>query len=186
MKFVSIFLVVGLVGGSAMAECPAVPDHALALAELAERANAAPSEAEGRKISDQMWELWVDAPDEQAQAVLDRGMLKRGNYDLLGAIADFDTLVEYCPDYAEGYNQRAFAFFIRQDFSAALVDLDRALVLSPRHVGALSGRALTHMQLGDSDKARDDLRAALAINPWLSERHLLAKGAPLAPPGDDI
>ena len=34
-----------------------------------------------------------------------------------------DRLVEYCPNYAEGYNQRAFVSFLRQDFEAALVEL---------------------------------------------------------------
>jgi len=130
------------------AACPAAPDHSAALETLAEQARAAPNEAAGQEISNQMWKLWIDAPNDQAQAVLDRGMTKRASYDLLGAIAEFDTLIAYCPDYAEGYNQRAFALFIQQNFAAALVDLDRALALSPRHVAARSGRALTYMELG--------------------------------------
>jgi hypothetical protein len=30
------------------------------------------------------------------------------------------------------------------------------------------------------------LKAALENNPWLSERALMEKGGPLAPPGEDI
>jgi Flp pilus assembly protein TadD len=63
--------------------------------------------------------------------------------------------------------------FLRQDFSAALPDLDRALALSPRHIGALSGRALTLTGLGRKAEAALSLRAALALNPWLTERSLL-------------
>jgi tetratricopeptide (TPR) repeat protein len=168
------------------AACSEAPDHSEALAALADAARAAETEAEGREISGQMWELWLDAPDEEAKAVLDRGMRMRSSYDLLGAVAEFTRLVAHCPDYAEGYNQRAFAHYLREDFVSARADLDKAIELSPTHVGALSGRALARLALGEIDGARADLRAALALNPWLSERHLLAKGAPLAPPGDDI
>lgn len=179
-------LLLSILALPAHANCPAAPDHAEALAALSAEARAAGTEAEGRAISDQMWELWLDAPDAQAQTVLDLGIRMRTSYDFLGALAEFTRLIAYCPDYAEGYNQRAFAHYLRQDFEAARADLDRALALSPAHVGALSGRALTLMQLGDTDAARRDLQAALALNPWLSERHLLAPGAPLAIPGEDI
>lgn len=173
-------------GTSASAMCPAAQNHDAALAGLSEAARAAATEAEGRALSDQMWQLWLDAPDEQAKAVLDRGMRMRSSFDFLGAAAEFTRLIEYCPNYAEGYNQRAFTYFLQQNFSAAQADLDRALELSPRHVGALSGRALTRLELGAVEGARADLQAALALNPWLSERHLLAPGAPLALPGEDI
>ena len=31
-----------------------------------------------------------------------------------------DELIAYCPDYAEGYNQRAFAEYLRFNYSAAI------------------------------------------------------------------
>ncbi len=167
-------------------DCPPAPDHDAALAALVEAARAAPDEMSGRTLSNQMWELWVDAPDDAAQEILDRGMRKRESYDLLGAVNDFTVLTEYCPNYAEGFNQRAFAYFLQQNYPAALTDLNRALELSPGHIAARSGRALTYMQLGELDQARADLRRALDDNPWLSERHLLSKGGPLAPKGEDI
>ncbi len=133
-----------------------------------------------------MWEVWLRAPDEAAQAVLDRGMRRRDVYDFAGAYQEFTRLIEYCPTYAEGFNQRAYISFLRQDYAAALVDLDRALALSPKHVAAQSGRALTLMNLNEIAKARSQLGEALQNNPWLSERHLLQTGGPLAPKGEDI
>lgn len=126
------------------------------------------------------------APDEAAQAALDAGLRARESYDFLGAIAEYDRLVSYCPTYAEGYNQRAFVAFLRQDYEAALTDLDTALDYSPRHVGAQSGRALTLLNLGRLAEARTQLLEALENNPWLSERFLLQEGGPLAPQGEDI
>ncbi len=181
-----VTLMLGSGAALAQTECPPVPDHNGALASLVEAARAAPNEAEAQRLSREMWALWTDAPDAISQEVLDRGMRKRESFDLLGAIGEFDTLVAYCPGYAEGYNQRAFAKFLGRDFDGALSDLNQALDLSPAHIGVLSGRALTYMELGDLTRARSDLEAALSLNPWLSERHLLAPGAPLAPGGDDI
>ena len=167
-------------------ECPPPADHSQELSELFDKARAAPNDRAGREISDRMWQVWLRAPDEAAQDVLDRGMRKRDSYDFIGAFADFDRLARYCPDYAEGFNQRAYIHYLREDYDKALVDLDRALALSPMHVAAQSGRALTLMQLGRIPEARTQLLEALNNNPWLSERALLAKGGPLAPEGEDI
>lgn len=141
---------------------------------------------DARVISNQMWELWTDAPDEAAQELLDRGMQARSSFDFLGALEAFDRLVAYCPDYAEGYNQRAFVNYLREDFAAALVDLNLTIERSPQHVGALSGKALSLLALGRTDEARTALNAALALNPWLSERQLAGPGGPLAPIGQDL
>ncbi|TKZ21506.1 tetratricopeptide repeat protein [Shimia litoralis] len=153
--------------------CPQAPDHSAALERLIAQVQVAPNEMAAQEISNEMWAYWADAPDEVAQQILDRGMQKRGGFDYLGALEEFDALVEYCPHYAEGYNQRAFVNFLRRDFAAALPDLERALELSPRHVGALSGRAITLIGLGQDAAAQDALAAALEVNPWLPERGLL-------------
>lgn len=169
-----------------MAQCPPAPDHTIAIAGLISQARAADTEMQGREFGAQMWVLWAKAPNEQAQAILNRGMSKRRAFDMLGAIADFDVLVGYCPDYAEGYNQRAFANFLQGKFEPAVVDLVKAIELSPNHVAARAGLALTYMELGQLDAAREELLRALDLNPWLSERHLLSKGGRLAPKGEDI
>ncbi|WP_323765582.1 hypothetical protein [Marinovum sp.] len=153
--------------------CPAAPDHGGRLDVLFDEVQAAPSAAAAQRVVNRMWDLWADAPDARAQEILDRGLRRRGAQDFLGALQDFERLIAYCPDYAEGYNQRGFIRFIQRDYAAALIDLDRVLALSPRHVGALTGRGLTLMALGRSDAARADLLAALALNPWLPERRFL-------------
>lgn len=172
--------------GPVWAGCPAAPDHGASIDGLLSDVRAAQSEAEAREISGRMWEYWTDAPDEIAQEMLDQGMSRRGSYDFLGALNDLDRLVAYCPDYAEGYNQRAFVNYLRQDFAPALRDLDRAIELSPNHIAALSGRALTLLGLERTEEARAALAHALDLNPWLPERGLAAPGGPLAPVDKDI
>ncbi|MEM7471178.1 MAG: hypothetical protein AAF340_07490 [Pseudomonadota bacterium] len=131
------------------------------------------SEAEAQDLSNALWQIWTTAPDAAAQEMLTRGMARRGSYDYLGALKDFDALVAYCPDYAEGYNQRAFVYFLSGEFSKALSDLDRTLAITPDHIGALSGRALTLFELGQEEQGQLALRTALAFNPWLPERFRL-------------
>lgn len=172
MKFAA-FLLSSCLATAALAECPAPPDIAAEEGRLLEQARAAKNELAAQPIRQALWRLWATAPDDTAQALLDRGMNARSSYDFLGAIDAFDRLVAYCPDYAEGYNQRAFVNFLREDFEAALPDLDRALERSPRHVAALSGKALTLMGLGRADEAQDVLREAVELNPWIPERGLL-------------
>lgn len=185
MKYV-LSLMAFLVASAALGDCPRPDDHSAELSGLFEEARAAKNDMEGRAVSDRMWQVWLRAPDEAAQEALDSGLRRRSSYDFLGAFDAFDRLVAYCPDYAEGYNQRAYISFLREDYEAALVDLDRALAILPQHVAAQSGRALTLMNLGRLDEARDQLQAALKNNPWLSERFLMGEGGPLAPVGKDI
>lgn len=176
----------------AFADCPPAPDITAAMDDLLSQVRAAPSAEIAQGISAKMWAQWTRAPDGRAQALLDEGMARRAAFDLLGARSIFDELIDYCPDYAEGWNQRAFASFIAGNHGAALADLDRALALRPRHVAALSGRGLTLIALDRIAEGQADIRAALAFNPWLSERRFLAldpEGGPSDPsriPGPEI
>lgn len=161
--------------------CPPVPDHTDRLSLLFGEIQLAPDQGSARMLSQGLWELWTDAPDEIAQELLDRGMERMRYGDHLGARDALDRLVRYCPDFAEGYNQRAFSHYLQLQFNEALTDLDIALRLNPEHLGALTGRALTLIGLGRENEAQIDLRTAVQLNPWLSERALLKE-----PPGEDI
>ncbi|MDQ2090221.1 tetratricopeptide repeat protein [Marimonas arenosa] len=182
----SLIGLVMLASAATAGECPPVPDHSVDLARLVEEVRQARDAGAAQAVVGEMWTLWTDAPDDLAQAALDHGIYMRDRRDFAGALAEFDWLVGYCPDYAEGYNQRAFAHFLRRDFEAALPDLTRALELNPTHLGALSGRAMTLIALGREAEAQADLRVAVGLNPWLPERRLLqdTDGAPLAGESD--
>lgn len=174
MKHALVFFTL-LAAGAAHAQqsCPPALDATAQVADLFNEARAATDQAAGDRISNRMWEIWTQAPDTHAQELLESGMARREMYDFEAAEAVFTALIDYCPDYAEGWNQRAFIRFLRQDFEGALPDLDVALRLNPTHVGALSGKALTLLNLGQMDEGQAVLRKALELNPWLRERGLL-------------
>ena len=170
-----------LIAAPALADCPAGTDYSAEIVELVENMRQAPSEASARGYSARMWEIWLDAPDELAQAMLDDGLALNHMGDRASSRIRLSELVDYCPDYAEGYNQRAFAAFLQGDYDAALIDLDAAIALQPVHLGALTGKAMTLIALGREEEAQVVLRTALDLNPWLAERALLNE-----PSGDDI
>ena len=133
----------------------------------------APDERAARDASRALWRFWAAAPDAKSQATLDEGMAAMRQAAFGHAIAVLTELVAYCPDYAEGYNQRAFAYFLTTRFEEALADLDRTLELSPRHVAAISGRGLTLIQLGRDAEGQAALRRALRMHPFMPERRYL-------------
>lgn len=160
----------------AEAACPAPPDREAERRALMRALKVAPGPVEARRVTAALWDVWTDAPDEVSQTMLDQGMgaIRRG--DLMLAVAVLGALVERCPDFAEGWNQRAFALYLAGRHGPALEDLDRALTLSPEHLGALSGRALALRGLGREAEAQEALRRAARLNPWLPERDMIEGG----------
>lgn len=136
---------------------------------------AAPDEASARVIEDRIWRLWMHAPDRRTEDLVRRAMEKRRVYDFAGAKALLDEAAAGAPAYAEVYNQRGFVLFLQEDYDAALEDVDRAITLEPRHFAAMAGRALILMRQGRHRLAQKQLREAVAINPFLKERGLIAE-----------
>ena len=150
-----------------------------------EQVARAPNEGQAQELNNKLWAIWTTAPDKIAQEMLDRGMQKRRVFDFLGATKDFDALIAYCPHYAEGYNQRAFIHFLREDYGDALADLRRALEITPDHIGAASGVALSLLNMGREREGQLALRHALTLNPWLPERFQLRELPPQDGPGEE-
>ncbi|KPN63083.1 TPR repeat-containing protein [Aliiroseovarius crassostreae] len=155
--------------------CPPPNDISVKIDGLLSEVQSARSDREAGPIVTQMWVLWKTAPDARAQALLTEGVEGIRLTDYRAAETVLGQLITYCPTYPEGFNQRAFARFLSGRYDLALEDLDAALALDPRHVAARAGRVLTLHALGRADEAQDELRAALKLNPWLPERHMLMR-----------
>lgn len=144
--------------------------------KLFQQLASAKSEQEGRQIESDIWQYWFNqSPTPEIRRDLDKGMERRRIYDLEGAEQYFDDIVNDAPQYAEGYNQRAFARFLREDLDGALTDLEKTLELVPEHFGALSG--MYHvLRLQNRPKAAfKALQDAVTLHPWIQERGGLPK-----------
>ena len=132
------------------------------------------SEREGRMVEDAIWRMWMaQGPTAAIREAVAEAMRKREVYDFAGALAILDSVVADAPDYAEGWNQRAFIRFLREDFDGSLDDIERTLALEPLHFAALAGKAMVLMRQGRIEPGQTALRRAVEIHPWLKERSML-------------
>ena len=132
-----------LLPGAALAACPAPPDRTDLRASILDNLSRAESFAAGRAAIDAAWRFWRTAPDPTAQELLDAGLQAQRYGDYLRVEETLARLTEYCPGFAEGWNQLAFTYFLQDRFAPALAALDRAIALEPAHFGALSCKGLT-------------------------------------------
>ena len=157
--------------------------------ELFRRLRNAATEQEGRLAEDAIWRMWMaEAPTVEIARAVEEAMNARESYDFDKALTILDRVVAAAPDYAEGWNQRAFVRFLKEDPDGSLEDIERALELEPSHFAALAGKALILMQQGRVELGQQALRQAIEIHPWLKERSMLipVPGEITPGPGQDI
>src|SRR5690606_16678794 len=87
--------------------------------------------------------------------------------DLKAAIEHLTALTDHAPEFAEGWNARATAYFLAGAFGPSVDDIRHTLALNPRHFGALAGLGQILEQSGRTRAAIGAYRAALAIHPHL-------------------
>ena len=164
--------------GLLLALCLAFPASAddAASAEALDRLFAqlhdAPDAATADALSNQIWALWTTPTDPDLAGRMRDVMEARAFRDIETTIRLLDDLIRDYPLYAEGWNQRAAMYYMIGDFEASIADCAKVLELEPRHYGALSGRALMYLQMGKRALALKDMKAALALHPFLREKQL--------------
>ncbi len=89
------------------------------------------------------------------------------------ALDYLDGAILLTPNAPEPYHKRATVLYAQTLHAAALADLERTLVLEPRHTGALMGLGALLSDLGEDKKALLALRKALELNPNLEDAQKL-------------
>ncbi len=128
------------------------------------------------ELADPDYEGWARAESDIRRAwsrsgspgmdlLLKRGQdaLDEGDYD--AAIEHLTALTDHAPDFAEGWNARATAYFAAGLYGPSMADIARVLTLEPRHWGALAGLGMILDEMGREDEALDAFRASFALNP---------------------
>jgi tetratricopeptide (TPR) repeat protein len=135
------------------------------------RAQSQPNAAARAQRLDEQFARLKTVTDEQdgeelmAQAAM---LIDLGMHPL--ALPLLNDIVKRAPDWAEGWNKRATALYLAGEHDLSLADIDRVLVLEPRHFGALAGMGLIRIARGEYRDALAAYRKALAVNPFLKER----------------
>ena len=112
-----------------------------------------------------IWRIWLDSGRVDIDALMDEGILAITDQRLDEAITIFSRITERAPGFAEGWNKRATAYYLNENYLASVEDIRRTLALEPRHFGAISGMGLIFLSRGDDAGALDAFEAVLAIHP---------------------
>lgn len=126
-----------------------------------------PDRAVCAAAAEALWSLWMRSGDPETDAHLREGTRRMEAGDHAGAITCFSRVIARTPDFAEGYNKRATARYLRGAYAQSIHDCQETLRRNPVHFGALSGAGLCFMALGWSSRARRYFQAALALYPDL-------------------
>ena len=144
------------------------------------------TDEEAQQITNTIWMEWSKSGSPAMDLLLKRGRdaMNAGQPGL--AIEHLTALIDHAPDFAEGYNARATAYFQTGDLGPSVSDIGKTLTLNPRHFGALSGLGMIFEQLAEPEKALEVYRAALAINPHLSDVRQAVNRLEISVGGQDL
>ena len=125
-------------------------------------------EGEWKRIQNEIWRVWSNSGSASMDLLLLRAqeaLEEQDDPEL--ALRFLDDLVRLDPDFAEGWNRRATVHFMLDEYGKAVADIERTLMLEPRHFGALGGLAMILERLGDKEGAYQAYTRALEIHPHL-------------------
>jgi tetratricopeptide (TPR) repeat protein len=121
-----------------------------------------------------LWSIWFRCGTQQSNTELCRGTKALNARDFAVAIEHFDRAIEMDDDFAEAYNQRAIAHYLKEDYAESIADAQRAVDEMQCHFGAWAGMGHCHLNLGDLPEALRCYEQALSINPHLDGLHQTA------------
>jgi tetratricopeptide (TPR) repeat protein len=117
------------------------------------------------RVERQVITEWSKSGSPAMDLLLRRGRaaLDAGNTE--AAIEHLTALIDHAPDFAEGWNTRAVAYFRAGQYGPAMSDLARTLELNPVHFGAIAGVGAILEETGRPEQALEAFRRAREIHP---------------------
>ena len=152
---------------SALANAPRTADEkAKLLADLYAQLATAEDEATAKKFADQIERLWHHSGSDTVDLLMERSAIAQRKNQPELAEKLLNRVVALAPDYAEGFNQRAYFHFVRNNFDAAVGDLRRVLALDPSHYKALEGLAQIWRDTGNKKGALGVVKQLIDVHPF--------------------
>ena len=124
-----------------------------------------------------LWLLWGRSGDAAIDALMARGSEAMQAGRLAEAVAIFTEVTKRKPEFAEGWNRRATAYYLAGEYRKSIADCDEVLKRNSVQFGALSGLGQIYTRLQQYEKALDWFRRALDVNPNMLGVEINIKGA---------
>ena len=118
-----------------------------------------------QRVERQLINEWSKSGSPAMDLLLQRGREALTVGELEAAIEHLTALTDHAPEFAEGWNARAAAYFQSGSYGPAMADLARTLELNPQHFGAMAGLGIILEEIGRTTQALEVFRAARAIHP---------------------
>jgi tetratricopeptide (TPR) repeat protein len=118
-----------------------------------------------QRVEEDIWREWSKSGSPAMDLLLERGRQALAEGDSVAAIDHLTALIDHAPDFAEGWNARATAYYQAGLYGPSLADIGQVLTLNPRHFGALAGLGMILEELGQDQRALAVYRRTLAIHP---------------------
>jgi tetratricopeptide (TPR) repeat protein len=116
-----------------------------------------------------MWSVWSRSGDDEIDKLFQVGVMQLSDRRFVPAVRTFTLIIQRKPDFAEGWNKRATAYFLLGEFDKSLADCDEVMKRNPWHWGALSGYGMIHLQESRPAQALAYFEKAIAVNPNLPQ-----------------
>ena len=112
------------------------------LTELFDKLYIAENKNEIINLTHDIWKIWDETNDPKIEADYHKGLEAMRMGDFVMSIDFFTRVIEKNPDFAEGWNKRATVYYILGQFDKSMIDINKTLLLEPRHFGAMDGMGL--------------------------------------------
>jgi tetratricopeptide (TPR) repeat protein len=181
--FASLTIAALLAGAPALADSsapPASPDAqspeakqdeappqtpAQARADLYARLAASKDADETAGIITLLLHAYSESGSDTGDLLLHRARQAISAEEYKDALKILDATIAILPDWAEGWNARATARYLADDYDGSMADIAETLKREPRHLGALMGMATILEARGKNEDALRVYERALAIAP---------------------
>lgn len=137
------------------------------LDQLYGRLQAVGSDDEAQGIVGAIERTRLRSGSDTADLLMTRALSATQGNDLPLAIKLLSAVIQIRPAFTEAWNKRATLYFMRDDYTRAMMDIAETLKRDPRHFGAWSGLGMILQETGDKHRAYDAYKRALAIDPHL-------------------
>lgn len=146
-----------------------IPQNAIKRAQVRENLYALLATSDDKKLAEQiqraLQRLYMTSGSPTVDILMRRSVKAINEDKYAKALRLLNAVIKLAPDYAEGWNQRAFTFYKQNQLRQATGDLRRVLALDPNHFRALAGLGAILREVGDEVGAYRVFKRLNEVNP---------------------